>query len=99
MNRYNLSLLLLTLAVMPLFYVSGWLSVAALIAIYGLVTRLANKDFDRRSARSIRLHPDVLRRLTPPHRDGLKREASVRNGLESGPRPRGSALGGKRSRA
>jgi len=73
MNRYNLSLLLLALAVMPLFYVSGWLSVAALIAIYGLVTRLANKDFDRQSARSSRLHPDVLRRLAPPQDPGVRR--------------------------
>jgi len=68
MNRYNLSLLLLALAVMPLFYVSGWLSVAALVALYGLITRLANKDFDRQSARS-RL------RLTPPEIPGMKRSA------------------------
>jgi len=73
MNRYNLSLVLLTLAVVPLFYVSGWLSLVALIAIYGLVTRLANKDFERQSARSSRLHPDVLRRLNPAHNRGVKR--------------------------
>lgn len=61
-NRYNLALLLLTLAVIPLFYVSGWLGVVALIAIYSLVTRLANKDFDRLSGRGSGLHPDAVER-------------------------------------
>ena len=52
----------LTLAVIPLFYVSGWLGVVALIAIYSLVTRLANKDFDRLSGRGSGLHPDAVER-------------------------------------
>jgi len=48
-NRYNLALLLLALAAVPLFYVSAWLGVAALTAIYALLARLANKDFERPS--------------------------------------------------
>lgn len=46
-NRYNLALLLLTLAVIPLFHASIWLGAIALVAAYGLVARLANRDFDR----------------------------------------------------
>jgi hypothetical protein len=45
---FKLVLLLLVLGIIPLFYVSTWLGVAAVIAIYGLIARLANKDFDRR---------------------------------------------------
>jgi hypothetical protein len=47
-DRYNLALLLLTFAAIPLFYVSAWLGVAAVIAIYCLIARLANRDFNRR---------------------------------------------------
>jgi hypothetical protein len=50
-DRYNLALLLLALAVVPLFCASAWCGVAALVALYGLVARLANKDLDRRYAR------------------------------------------------
>ena len=46
-NRYNLALLLLTLAVIPLFDASIWSGAIALVAAYGLVARLANRDFDR----------------------------------------------------
>jgi hypothetical protein len=49
MTRYNLALLFLVLATIPLFYVSDWLGLTALMAIYALLTRLANKDFDRHS--------------------------------------------------
>jgi hypothetical protein len=62
MNRYNLALFLFTLAVAPLFYINGWLSVVAGIAIYGLVARLANKDLDRRSRRSGSLKAGILTR-------------------------------------
>ena len=52
MNRYTLALVVLTLGVMPLFYISGCLGVVAVIAIYGLVARLANKDLDRKRRHS-----------------------------------------------
>lgn len=63
MDRYNLALFLLALAVAPLFFLNGWLSVVACIAIYGLVARLANRDLDRHSGRRGRLHAGVLRQL------------------------------------
>ena len=67
MNRYNLVLLLLALAAIPLFYVSAWLGLTALIAIYALLTRLANKDFDRQSGSRSPSLPDGVqpRRPTP----------------------------------
>jgi len=49
LNRYNLALLLLALAAIPLFCINGWLGLTALMAIYALLTRLANKDFERQS--------------------------------------------------
>ena len=52
-DRYKLALLLLTLALIPLFYVSVWLGVAAGIVMYGLIARLANKDFDRQHRKHI----------------------------------------------
>jgi hypothetical protein len=48
-NRYKLALFVLLIAVVPLFYVSIWLGLAALIAGYALTARFANKDFDRQS--------------------------------------------------
>lgn len=65
MDRYNLALFLLTLVVVPLFFLSGWLSLTAGIAIYGLLARLANKDLDRQRERSRRLRAVVLRRQEP----------------------------------
>lgn len=59
MDRFKLALWLLALAVIPLFYLSTWLGGAAVIAIYGLIARLANKDFDRR----FRKHSSPLRHL------------------------------------
>ncbi len=47
MDRYNVALVLIMLAVVPLFYISVWLGVAAAVAIYGLIARLANQDLDR----------------------------------------------------
>ena len=47
MDPYKLALMLLTLAVAPLFYAGTWLGVAAVIAIYSLIARLANNDLDR----------------------------------------------------
>jgi hypothetical protein len=66
-NRYNLALLFLALAAIPLFYVSGWLGLTALTAIYALLTRLANKDFDRHSGSRSAALPDAVhsRRTTP----------------------------------
>ena len=48
MNRYNVALLLLALAVGPLFLISGWLSMLAVIAIFWLLARLATRDLDRK---------------------------------------------------
>ena len=47
MDRYNLALLLLAVAAIPLFLVSIWLGLAALVGVYGLLARLANRDLDR----------------------------------------------------
>jgi len=49
MDRYKLALLLLTIAIVPLFYVSVWMGLAALIATYALIARFANRAFDRQS--------------------------------------------------
>ena len=57
MNRYNLALLLLALAAVPLLYVSGWLGVATLTAIYVLLARLAIQDFERPSGRNYAVRP------------------------------------------
>jgi hypothetical protein len=62
-NRYNLALLLLTLAVVPVFFVSGWLSALAISAIYCLVARLANKDLDHKSRYNSGLRAEALRKL------------------------------------
>ena len=61
MNRYNLALLLLTLAVVPLFYISSWLGAVAVIAIYCLFARLANNDLDRQARRNRTSHIIVLK--------------------------------------
>jgi len=58
-DRYKLALLLLTVALIPLFYVSVWLGVAAGIVMYSLIARLANRDFDRQR----RKHIKPLRRI------------------------------------
>ena len=62
MDRYNLALFLLTLGVAPLFYLSGWLSVVAAVAIYCLLARLANRDLDRQRGRRGQLRTGVFRR-------------------------------------
>lgn len=90
MNRYNLALFLLSLALVPLFYVSGWLLALALVAIYGLMTRLANKDFDRRSGRGSILHPAALHRINPSQELLAQRESnsgSSRGSRGGKPRP------------
>lgn len=48
-DRYKSALFLISIGAIPLFYVSIWLGLAALIAIYSLVARFANKDLDRQS--------------------------------------------------
>jgi hypothetical protein len=58
-DRHKLALLLLMIAVLPLFYLSIWLGFAAVIALYALLARLANQDLDRRS----RKHISPLRHL------------------------------------
>jgi len=66
-NRYNFALLFLAIAAIPLFYVSGWLGLTTLLAIYALLTRLANKDFDRHSRpRSASLADAAHSRRTTP---------------------------------
>jgi len=51
-DRYKLALLLLTLAVVPLFYLNIWLGLAALVAAYALIARVANRHFDSQSRKS-----------------------------------------------
>ena len=69
MNRYNLALLLLTLAVAPLFYLSSWLTLVVAVGIYCLLARLANRDLDRQRGRRGQLGTDVLRRLDSAGQD------------------------------
>jgi len=80
-NRYNFALLVLALAVVPLFYVSGWLGVLAAIAIYCLVARLANNDLDRRSRHNRRLHSGILR----PRGDSAGHGVRASKGLLASP--------------
>ena len=47
MDRYTLALVLIILAVAPLFYMSIWLGLPAAVAIYGLIARLADRNLDR----------------------------------------------------
>lgn len=51
-DRYKLALFSISIGVIPLFYISTWLGLAALTAIYSLAARFANKDFDRQSRKS-----------------------------------------------
>ena len=60
-DPYKLALLLLTIAVIPLLYISIWLGLAAVVAVYVLIARFANKDFDRQ----LREHITALRRRKP----------------------------------
>ena len=43
----KLALLLLTIAIGPLFYISVWIGLTALLAAYALTAKLANNDFAR----------------------------------------------------
>jgi hypothetical protein len=49
MDRYGVALILSLLAIVPIAYVSIWLSVVAGIVLYALLARLAAKDLDRKS--------------------------------------------------
>jgi len=51
-DRYKLALLLLTFAVIPLFYLNIWLGLVALVAAYALIARFANRHFDSQSRES-----------------------------------------------
>ena len=62
MNRYDVALLLLTLALLPLLYVSAWFGIAVALAGYMLVARLAGRDLDRLS----QLRKSALRNLRKP---------------------------------
>jgi hypothetical protein len=62
MNRYDFALLLLTLALLPLLYVSIWFGIAVALAGYILLARLAGRDLDRLS----RLRESALRNLRKP---------------------------------
>ena len=53
-DRYKLALILLTIAIVPLFYVSVWMGLATLVAAYTLTAKLANKDFDRQTKKRIK---------------------------------------------
>jgi formate-dependent nitrite reductase membrane component NrfD len=46
MDPYRLALVLLSVAVVPLFYLSFGMGLAAAIAAYALIARLANRDLD-----------------------------------------------------
>jgi hypothetical protein len=62
MNRNDVALLLLTLGLLPLLYVSTWFVIAVALSGYILVARLAGQDLDRRS----RLRKSALRNLRKP---------------------------------
>jgi len=47
MDPYRLALVLLSVAVVPLFYLSFGMGLAAAIAAYALIARLANRDLDQ----------------------------------------------------
>ena len=49
MSRYDFALLLVTLALLPLLYISVWFGIPLAVAAYILLARLAGKDLDRRS--------------------------------------------------
>jgi len=53
-DRYKLALLVLSFAVIPLFYVSIWLGLLVMITMYGLLARLANKAFEPQSQKAFR---------------------------------------------
>lgn len=57
MHRLDFALLLLTLALLPLLYVSLWFGIAVAVAAYALVARLAGSDLDRLSRRRKRDAP------------------------------------------
>jgi len=44
---YKLSLIVLTLAILPLLYVEAWLSLGAALIAYALAAKLANQHMDR----------------------------------------------------
>jgi hypothetical protein len=92
-NRYNLALFLLTLAVAPLFYLSGWLSVVAAVAIYCLLARLANRDLDRQRGRpwpaADRLSSDGWTPQVMTCGGAGRNFANVRNGSKADIRPSG----------
>ena len=48
-NRHDYALLLLTLGLLPLLYVSLWFAIAIGLAGHILVARLADRDLDRLS--------------------------------------------------
>jgi len=48
MDGYKLAIVSLIVVLIPLFYVSVWLGVAACFVVYGLLAWFANSDFDKR---------------------------------------------------
>ena len=48
MDRYAVMLVLLALAVAPLFYFNVWAGAAVLVLTYAVATKVANKALDRR---------------------------------------------------
>jgi len=61
-DRYAVILLVLALALVPLFYFSFWAGLAALLAIYLLVARLATKDLDRQHRKTLDLAHRIRKR-------------------------------------
>ena len=76
---YKLSLVVLTLAILPLLYVEAWLGLGAALVAYALAAKLANQDMDRaflvRTLKS-RAAPKSFRGRPQALRDGL---TSIKN--------------------
>ena len=71
---YKLSLVVLTLAILPLLYVEAWLGLGAALVAYALAAKLANQDMDRaflvRTLKS-RAAPKSFRGRPQALRDGV----------------------------
>jgi Flp pilus assembly protein TadB len=62
MHRLDFALLLLTVVLLPLLYISLWFGIAVAVAAYVLVARLAGSDLDRLSRRRKKALHDLQKR-------------------------------------
>jgi Flp pilus assembly protein TadB len=69
MHRLNVALLVLTIALLPLLFISLWFGIAVAVAAYVLVARLAGNDLDRLSRRRKQSSHslEVKSRIQPKH--------------------------------